>query len=104
MRELLKRWAELEPDRCHLKKNIDGFTINSGKWWDLLFTGNLPSEDGLMKVQYAVQQAIIARGWLLDLDWDGTRWEAWVNSGWADRSPNSAAEALLSAYLDAIEA
>ena len=66
LKELLKRWSELEPQRCDL--------IDDGNYWSVIakdghrwrldkrnLIENWPTEHA--KLQFAVQEAIKARGW-----------------------------------------
>jgi len=99
MKELLEQWAELEPDKC------------SRNWPD-----NLNDHAFVAGTQYAVQQAIEARGWIytLGLDKYGSYWtRIYRKSISVDYDPvqlgfelsgKSVTAALLSAYLQAIKA
>lgn len=108
MRKLLEKWATLEPALCRLSslKPEDFELLNDpkGRWWTII------TEDSLMHIQAAVQDAIIARGWGFEMqfntDWQN-RTEVMVRYGvnWASSEPtDNPAEALLTAYLAAIEA
>ena len=113
MIELLERWAEMEPERCTKVELInDGYGrfVRFGKYVDM------PPEWTTSIVQGDVQQAIEARGW----DWkmhsvdfrDGKprtcfatalypRGEMSLRS--ITRQATSPTEALLTAYLAALE-
>lgn len=110
MRDLLARWAATEPGKCHLHEEIEGFTVSSGKWWYLVLDSNLAEESNLIKIQWAVQQAIVSRGWSFELkydpDWPDPRYEATVDSnksgGWEFGNDGFVAP-LLAAYLHTLE-
>lgn len=118
MKNLLKRWAELEPQRCRFHK--DGVAILMNAEWVFVFATPFDSD---MFVQYAVQQAIVARGglnWSIWFDFDEQAYDeqGYTGFGGSQHSASvftsgqryvregqiSAAEAILSAYLQAIEA
>jgi hypothetical protein len=121
MKELLERWAALEPER--VKRRWDGCL---GVAYD---DGGLVLEErpgtygspefhkfAGIYVQAAVQEAIEARGW----NWEAARKGKWPDGAWMHTghvwhpfsarpdefgySRQSPAEALLSAYLTAVEA
>jgi hypothetical protein len=107
MEELLKRWAELEPKWCEFELPIGRFyvhyNLNNGHY------GNIYNLDDptLAHIQRAIQNAIEARGWDMTLERRNTM------GGWAwfaDTATsgitimNTPAEALLSAYIKALEA
>lgn len=111
MKDLLKRWAELEPALCKYTKNDVNILING-----LCVSIYTTPFDADMFVQYAVQQAIEARG----LNWDisylvdeseppygGSQHTASVftyGKRYVREGQISAAGAILSAYLKALEA
>lgn len=104
MRELLKRWAELEPELCKYLKDGVALPIN-GEW---VFIYTTPF-DGNMFIQWKVQQAIEARGWVFHLTpvhWRvGNFYEVIIVTPGRDGSSESEniTEALLSAYLKALD-
>lgn len=105
MRELLIRWAEAEPGRCHFHEEIEGFTVNCGSCWDLIVVSNAPSEDNLMRIQRATQVAIIARGWAFTIKYIARYKRHLASVGFTyDQEGSNLAEAILSAYLKEIEA
>lgn len=114
MEELLKRWAELEPHICYIKTVADDdgiyddiYIVSDGR--SLSISGdndNHLTSDAPKHIQYAVQQAIEARGWLYQQhsvprlnSYSATVGDTdyWVEE-------NNVAAALLSAYIKAIEA
>lgn len=112
MKELLKRWAAMEPERCeNLYNQAFRFHLEEGEYTHSIY----PVDDYLSKpdlawIQWATQQAIVSRGWgfelTLNTDWEN-RAESMVRYGvnWTS-SPaiqSDPAEALLSAYLKALE-
>ena len=60
--DLLKRWSELQADFCQRKN--DGYALLD--FYRVLLP---PFDDDLskMRIQFAVQQAIVAREWRFDL-------------------------------------
>lgn len=111
MRELLERWAKLEPAKCEWNgKNI--FTIQAGE-----DARNIYDPDNLSVlyfdlawIQWAVQAAIVSRGWSYKVGRDshyGFGYEAEINDSTAEdkraQGHSSAAEVLLAAYLAALE-
>lgn len=124
MRQLLARWAEVEPEWCKLETWPDEEACyiaaeagNEGEpgysqGWQRVFDtkdGYYPwNSQALMEIQWAVQQAIVARGWRFNL-------ECYPVTGVCEgvvfldlfhirRAGGDPAEALLSAYLAALEA
>ncbi len=109
MKELLERWAELEPERCEIVR--DRFAFHCMKMSLLIAefdSGNDMYADVL--VQAATQQAIEAQGgwtWSLLKDTAGTyKARVWINDVvyHTANSNTSPAEALLTAYLAVLEA
>lgn len=100
MNELLKRWAELEPTLCEISK--DGVCLFTNDEWVFIYT--LPF-DADMFIQYAVQQAIVARGWRFGIQlYSGFQvWVAAPNSRycWATNADNLTT-ALLAAYVQVL--
>lgn len=91
LRELLERWAELEPDEFN---EDDLETISDPE--------SLARNDIQAKVQNAVQAVIISKGWTLSLEWNG-EWEAWIKDKWTYSDLDNPAIALLGAYIAALE-
>lgn len=110
MRELLTKWAELEPARCEPFR-VGIFTIwtESGAARQIFGPDDLTDLD-LAWIQFAVQQAIVERGWSYKVGHDshyGWGYEAEINDSTAEdkcaQGHSSAAEVLLIAYLAALE-
>lgn len=101
MKELLKRWAELEPMLCKYLSDGVALPVN-GEWvfiYATLFDAN-------MFIQYKVQQAIVARGWRFGIQHYSDDFQVWVaapNGRYCWSNADSPAEALLSAYVKALE-
>lgn len=109
MRELLIKWAELETSRCE-KSGKNVFTIEvDGEAKNIYGPDNLTGLD-LAWIGWAVQQAVVSRGWGYSTGYDRTlvfgNCEADVEfsprSGAHEQGDNPA-EALLKAYLRALE-
>jgi hypothetical protein len=113
MKELLERWAKLEPERIGERDHNGVYLVLFaggliGAWAeaiDVPFNRAL----GLAKLQAAVQEAIEARGWMGAVGFGGARGaDAMVlkteGADGADANGSTPAEALLSAYLTALEA
>lgn len=122
MEELLRKWAEIEPNRCQFV--FDGEQIevlmSDGEWcwvWAKREYGGafVPSTTtAYMHIQAAVQAAIEARGWGMNVG-HGYEVAEWTASVWHRDTPHgildthvarkdNAAEALLEAYVKAIVA
>ena len=121
MEELLKRWAAVEPERCQVDveyyigdRIMRGFhvelTLPGGK-----YNGEHFEHGGAAwyapHIQAAVQEAIEARGWIYQQSIASDCAEMgkyYASCGWdcgmEERYADTQAEALLSAYLQAIEA
>jgi hypothetical protein len=118
MKELLERWAKAEPKRCWPMER--GYERLGTHWVDpgpgamgLALNGEKPlptAERALL--QAAVQEAIEAREWDWDLCFnhqqDSPRYCAIIGDLYNGSTPgewgSTPAEALLSAYLTALEA
>lgn len=109
MGELLKRWAELEPERCKHEvlagNNWISVWLNE---WTIVYSdspfASIGENGQEMRIQWAVQEAITSRGWPLGLEWDG-EWLAKVKNNLCSHDDlNNPAAALLGAYLKALEA
>lgn len=130
MRDLLTEWAKLEPEKCkrETRPNVDwqeefeDFYIAQeagnkgdpgyGQGWQLILTDKEPrgyfpwQSAALMRVEWAVQTAIVERKFNLSIDKkEQGMWHVFINDGiyqgWADS--DNLAEALLKAYLEVIE-
>lgn len=122
MRELLARWAEVEPGRCKREDWPSGERIliltPSGGWqlvWDEEETGGYyptqPAAEAF--TQWLVQQAIIERGWVFELKYNpdcpdlNNSYDATVDSnksgGWSFGNDGFTVP-LLEAYLHTLEA
>lgn len=104
MRELLVRWAKLEPDQCRAKAADDVVFVDAPGIGPLMFTGD-GSPHAQLHVQGAVQAAIEAHGmaWSIDFVNGHGDYRATVDESESGGEPTAAA-ALLAAYLDALEA
>ena len=116
--DLLEEWAELEPKLCRHKPSAGkGFWVrlrSEGDWQEI-YTHEVVQHVTLPQLQYAVQEAIEARGWWWELGYteDGhpLRHEAFVTvveqrevvAYRLAHSQESAAYALLDAYVQALE-
>lgn len=127
MRQLLTRWAEVEPGRCLLvlaenlkpdKADCQEFYLVDSKRSQMVHSDVLDidaeSDDSLMRIQWAVQQAIVARGWYFEIKYDpncadpknpydATVETSTIGDGWGFGNDGVTAP-LLVAYLDALEA
>lgn len=106
MRDLLKRWSELEPERCDYQANeIFALRMKSSIW--CVAAKNIEQADHSM-IQGAVQEAIDGRGWVVGLTGYAGRYLGTCSDATADRKGRheheSAAAALLSAYMEVLEA
>lgn len=130
IRELLRKWAALEPEKCKLEtrpnqdwhEEFEDFYIASeagnegepgyGWGWQLVLTDNRPGgyhpwkSESLMRIQWAVQEAIANRKWGFTLAYDSD-YEAGISSDadwdtWS-QGKHSAIAALLEAYIAALE-
>lgn len=109
MKKLLETWSRLEPHLCKRETNHEEFesyyvTMPEGQW--LVYSDIYPT--ALMRIQWAVHQAIVQKGWHLEMYYTPATYnEAIVIIPSKTRtkvySQNSMAEALLAAYLEALE-
>lgn len=112
MQELLKRWAGLEPGRCEKNREIT-YTI----WTEPGAAKQVHNPDELSQIdlawiQWAVQQAIVARGWSFELKYNPDSpdprnpYDATVDSnksgGWGFGNDGFTVP-LLEAYLHTLE-
>lgn len=108
MKELLEKWAKLEPGRC---KQVADYYIVDSRIVYLLRQDTLEIDAG-MRIQWAVQQAIVARGWAFELKYNAScpdprnPYDATVDSnksgGWGFGN-NGFVAPLLEAYLNTLE-
>lgn len=109
--ELLKRWAELDPERCGWEDSCYSYFIHG---WPLIiiateWTGSEVSNPAISKkeialLQAAIQEAIEARGWDWKIRSRSGIWDAAIypfGNTW-EESDHSPAAALLAAYLEAL--
>jgi hypothetical protein len=113
METLLRRWAELEPERVMFSDDIQYARVLIGEYWACLsHWSRWPNAiDHPWHIQIAVQEAIERRGWGWEIVYDQIQrlYQAtlcddrskWLGSSEWDDTP---AAALLTAYLSAIEA
>lgn len=107
MKELLARWASLEPAKCaKSSKNI--FTIQANGEANNIYDPDSVNGLDLAWIQWAAQQAIIERGWSFELNYNpdcadpNSLYDAIVESYWSSDRDNIVV-ALLRAYLDTLE-
>ena len=105
LRTLLEQWATLEPTLCQLDFSHFHLT-SSSKHWRTVRPDALES-DALMWIQWAVQQAIISKGWYLRTEvmfsMSGEL-ECYVTVRYCKEvTADNMAEALLLAYLKALQ-
>lgn len=114
MRELLARWAEVEPARCRcqLKANgeLERILILTPYGWQLTLDTEEPEEyypnelHAGMCIQLVIQQAIVERNLSLDIRYGSSGWDVFIDGyeGFA-KGKKTVVEALLEAYLDILE-
>lgn len=105
MTELLKQWSELEPERCEYQEETEYYHVmRNGRWTKATIIATLDYD----RIQGAVQEAIDDHDWVAGLTGYGGRYLGTCSDANADRKGRheheSAAAALLSAYLKALEA
>jgi hypothetical protein len=100
MKQLLEKWAEAEPGRC--SRGVYSYAVDGRIVYSLRQDATEVGAE--MWIQWAVQQAIIKRNLSLDIHYGATGWDVFVEGyeGFA-KGKATVAEALLEAYLDAIE-
>lgn len=107
MKELLERWNELEPGWCEARTNgsylvgkiaVDGDAVGYRVYPP--FTEHISS----MRIQYAVQQAIAARGWDFEFSYDDDprQYFCTIDGRQDCSSGDTPAAALLAAYVQAL--
>lgn len=115
--DLLRRWAELEPERCWHETEDGLFVVPFGENYAVIvsdgseeanFIGlGLPSLHRDATLCGAIEAAIVEReDWQLELKGDFEGWEIriWVRSVTRPVSAPTKLEAMLSAYVQALEA
>ena len=114
---LLTRWAELEPGQCRKVAKIchsdpDAFRLLFHEDYHVITPGEISFFAIVATLEYAIREAIIARGWLIEISgprFGRPEWVAgvsWVKDGrtvWTDGKHEQPAIALLMAYLEALE-
>lgn len=123
MRELLARWAAVEPGRCKhtATKNLitrdkdleEIHLIDSAGRWRMVLSDALGldlEEDDFMRIEWATQAAIIARGWAFTLTYDNESNLKYSAKVCIDKdncinlgSEDGLTEALLATYLRTLE-
>lgn len=107
LNELLKLWAEKDPDRCKWIAGIQEWRIFCWGSWNpfLMHPWCLPL------LEYALREAILSRGWKWDLmNSDGIQAIIWTQQGdfhyngtdYSDGSEEQPAIAFLMVYLQAL--
>jgi hypothetical protein len=112
MKELLERWAKAEPERCQPPQWSGGARVSLGPtngFGPQHPVGRQDDPVGLALLQAAAQEAIEARGWMGVIGFGGSKGaDARVvtsnDDDGTDAHGSTPAEALLSAYLTALEA
>lgn len=104
MRELLERWAELEPERCQLAGNFACVVLIQHVWRRVRYDANIV--DDRPRVLWAVIEAATARDWYFDISYlpGPKQFHADVVLTLHRGKTTDPAEALLSAYIKALEA
>jgi hypothetical protein len=118
VRELLERWAGLEPGFCKVETHHSQVSIfyaraSEQSFYALVYSDAYPDRyhpnknESLMRIQWAAQQAIVARGWRWNLECcpltgicEGT---ILISLSYVLRRGDDPATALLTAYLAALE-
>lgn len=113
---LLKQWAELEPARCRIGAVwFEMETADSRFWTMVQLAGLKTSTANDIRIQDAVQRAIVARGWDYRLEkyaMEGKgQYAAWVyplrpgsgQAGGQALGQETEAAALLGAYVKALQ-
>lgn len=112
MKELLAQWATLEPGLCK-HENWENYYVKTGAGWQVVHIGrtgayaSIVNVEGLARIQWVTQQAIIQRQWFLEIHYTPeSGYEAIVIipsrcrvTGYSD---SNMAEALLDAYLEVL--
>lgn len=106
MRELLKRWAQLQPSRCNMRTETLGPALVTLGGYGHYYWGEPASAAVVLA---ATIEAITARSWMWSLGTVTSRPSIWgfVNPDGTRSHEGAAAtpaEALLAAYLSALEA
>lgn len=101
LQQLLQRWAELEPGRCYQFAD-DHFFVTIQKKEEAVYGDNWAS---LATVEYAIREAVIARGWHCRITLHSLTNECRVHAGREvyEQTGTEPAIALLQAYIEALE-
>lgn len=112
MRELLEKWAELEPLRCKPHNGFNCKLLMGSTWLPVHYDADLVTEQPV--ILWSTIAAIVARSWEFDLENYGTNSDKFIANVFAIKPPirsqylaedrANPAEALLSAYIQALEA
>jgi hypothetical protein len=113
IRELLRRWVEMEPERCKREDWPDGerILISTPYGWQLVMDDEEPTtfypdkERAEIYIQYVAQLAITARGWAFDIRYK-KQWDVLIDGGKFQgfaTGKETVTEALLEAYLEMLE-
>lgn len=102
---LLEQWANLEPGWCELRVGgsylVGKITVDGDS---VAYRAHPPFTEphSLMRIQFSVQQAIVARKWSYELMYDATseEYKCFIRS--TRRTGYSPTTALLRAYLQAL--
>lgn len=106
MKELLERWAELEPEWCYTTDESSTFRLSYNLQNGHYINAANLSNEILAIIQRSVQNAIVARNWPFDLSFGSYGYKAWVQAEFGNPAYAEATgvvECLLSAYLKALE-
>ena len=118
IRDFLKRWAEAEPNRCRSYQNDlnravmyeVGMTIGQRSGWVVIGSfANIESMSGLASLQSALQQAVVAHHFWLQLEHSEAGWKSIVlrDNGGVSSFPceqdEEPAIALLKSYVMCLE-
>lgn len=103
MRELLERWAELEPQRCQLADNRNCVVLINHVWRRVRYDMAMP--DDRPRVLWAVIEAIKPRDLYFELAYYPPLKTHQAKVGnFNSAATDDPAEAALSAYIQALEA
>jgi hypothetical protein len=119
---MFRRWAELEPDRCEFnpaarkqdKREVWQYVIDAFGVTHWIFPGDFDEDfDEFPEIpsvlEYATREAIEARGWswIIESSTSAPKYGAALdemgNASLEWKNADTSAEALLSAYLSALE-
>ena len=120
IRDLLKRWAQVEPGRCGSYQNdlnqalmyevLMSMSIGRSPQWVVIGSfANIESMSGLASLQSALQQAVVAHNFWLRLEYSKSGWKSIVlrDNGGVSSFPceqdEEPAIALLKSYVSCLE-